>query len=226
MRKYVQVLALMSVCLTTQAKADNLPIYGELKSGISFQNMGNISNDSGVSNPATVATTSQSNTVGVFGAAVGVNFVKFGAPVRAEVEYDYRTGFGYSPNPNFTNAGIATKSTNTLNTQTVLVNAFYDINTGTKFTPFVGGGLGAAINDINGTASLLNGSNAVSYSSSSTSFAWDLSAGVNYAVTEHWSIDASYRYLGLGKTDFGPGSSVLGGDISSNEVLLGLRYQL
>ena len=232
MKKHAISLAALAIAMlgvgAAQAadQTSPIPVYGELKSGISFQSIDNISNDSNVANPATVATSSQSNTVGSFGAAIGMNFAKWGAPIRGEIEYDYRTDFGYNPNPNFTNAGIPTKSTNALNTQTVLVNAFYDIDTGTKFTPFVGGGLGVAINDTSGTASLLNGSNAVNYSSSNTSFAWALSGGVNYAIDAHWSVDASYRYIDLGKADFGTNTAILSGNVSSNEILAGLRYQL
>jgi len=228
MNKHTVSLAALAVAMfgVGAAQAADLPIYGELKSGISFQNLDNITNNSNVANPAAVATTSQGNTVGSFGAAVGVNFAKLGAPVRAEIEYDYRTDFDYNPNPNFTNAVTPTKSTNTLNTQTVLVNAFYDIDTGTKFTPFVGGGLGFAINDTSGTASLLSGASAVNYSTSNTSFAWALGGGVNYAIDTHWSVDASYRYIDLGKADFGPSGAVLSGNVSSNELLAGLRYQL
>lgn len=222
MRKLLCLLLTTTVFIPVAAKAASLPIYGELKTGVSFQNVDSIANVDGT---ATVATPSQSGTAGAFGAAVGMNFAKWGAPVRGEVEYDYRTDFGYNPNPNFTNAGIPTKSTNTLNTQTVLVNAFYDIDTGTKFTPFVGGGLGVAINSVNGTASLLSGANAINYSASNTSFAWALGGGVNYAIDNHWSVDASYRYIDLGKADFGPSGAVLSGNVSSNEILAGLRYQ-
>ncbi|MGB9153657.1 MAG: outer membrane beta-barrel protein [Alphaproteobacteria bacterium] len=228
MNKHAISLAALAVAMfgASAAQAADLPIYGELKSGISFQSLDNVTNTTDVANPAPVATTSQGNTVGAFGAAAGLNFAKWGAPVRAEVEYDYRTDFGYNPNPNFTNAGIPTKSTNTLNTQTVLFNGYYDIDTGTKFTPFVGGGLGFAINDVSGTGSLPNGALSSNYSSSNTSFAWALGGGVNYAIDTHWSIDASYRYVGLGKADFGNSSASMSGNVSSNEILAGLRYQL
>ena len=124
------------------------------------------------------------------------------------------------------NAANPTKSSNTLNSQTVLVNGFYDIDTGTKFTPFVGGGLGVAINNTSGTATLLSNSATASYSTSKTSFAWALGGGVNYAIDSNWSVDASYRYIDLGKANFGSSTAIMGGDASAHELIAGLRYQL
>jgi outer membrane immunogenic protein len=224
----IAAAALVAVSSTGHAQEAAIPAYVALKAGVSFQSVDSIKNTSNIANPATVATPNHSDTVGVFGGAVGLDFKKWGAPVRAEVEYAYRTDYSYSPNPNFTNAGIPTKSTSTLNTHTVLVNAFYDIQTGTKFTPFVGGGVGVAINDTKTTASLLSGASATNYTNSRTEFAWTVGAGVNYAIDTHWSADLAYRYIDLGKVDFGNNTSAapaqMTGDATSQEVLAGIRY--
>ena len=220
--------------LGSPARAEEAPIpaYIALKAGVSFDSVDGIKNTS--ANPtgavlATVNQTSHSDTTGVFGVAAGLNFKKWGAPVRAEVEYAYRTDYNYNPNPNFTNAATPTKSTNTLTTQTVLVNAYYDIETGTKFTPFVGGGLGFAINDTKATGTLLSGASPTNYTNSRTNFAWSLGAGVNYAIDTHWSADVAYRYIDLGKVDFGSNFSAspaqMTGDATAHELLAGLRYQ-
>ena len=218
-------LVILAGCVGASAHAENLPVYLELKSGVSFQSVNNLTNMTNVANPAPVAEQDHSDTLGAFGGAVGMNFKKWGAPIRAEVEYTYRTDYSYAPNPNFINAAIPTKSTNRLNTQTVMVNAFYDINTSTKWTPFVGGGLGIAINSANGTGSLLNGSFATDYTASRNELAWALGSGVNYAITDNWSADLSYRYVDLGKVDFGTERLGASGDASSHELLVGARYQ-
>ncbi|MBQ9236159.1 MAG: porin family protein [Alphaproteobacteria bacterium] len=96
------------------------------------------------------------------------------------------------------------------------LNAYYDIDTGTKFTPYIGGGLGVARIKVSGTKS-------------SDEFAWQLGAGVSYAATENISVDLGYRYIDYGshtinrevtarktsKTDF---------ESDSNEFYLGVRY--
>lgn len=225
-----------SCALGSPARADEaaIPAYIALKAGASFDSVDGITNTS--ANPtgavlATVNQTSHSDTTGVFGAAAGLNFKKWGAPVRAEVEYAYRTDYNYNPNPNFTNAGTPSKSTNTLTTQTVLFNAFYDIDTGTKFTPFFGGGIGAAMHNTSTRGTIISTGVTGNSSNSRANFAWSLGAGVNYEITSHWSADLAYRYLDTGKVDFGNTTSsstsgaMLTGDATAHELLAGVRYQ-
>ena len=61
-------------------------------------------------------------------------------------------------------------------------------------------------------------------------FAWNLAAGLSYDVMEHVTLSAGYRYLRLEGTDF---SASLAGvdtgdvdvdDVTSHEILIGLRY--
>ena len=64
-----------------------------------------------------------------------------------------------------------------------MLNAYYDIDTGTKFTPYVGAGIGMArlkakIDD------------ETDFSKSKTTFAWQVGAGISYAMTENVSLDA------------------------------------
>ncbi len=102
---------------------------------------------------------------------------------------------------------------------TLLVNAYYDIGNFNGFTPYVGAGIGVSrnrISDINLPATSTSGSK--------TSFAYALHAGVSYEVNEALSIDASYRYIDLGKAKSGP--DVIDVDnLVGNDFRLGLRYR-
>ncbi len=222
------------IAAATTARADemaNIPVYGELKMGASIDTADGIKNTSNVSGAlANVNQTSGTDTTGVFGAAVGLNLKKWGAPVRAEVEYAYRTDFNYNPNPNFVNAALPSKSTNSVTTQTLLVNGFYDFDTGTKFTPFVGAGIGAAFLNTSTKGTVISTGATENVSNSRTNFAWSVGAGVNYAIDTHWSADLAYRYLDLGSVDFGntvtsASKGQMTGDFTAHEVLAGLRYQ-
>ena len=69
------------------------------------------------------------------------------------------------------------------------LNAYYDIFTWGRLTPYVGAGIGFAhhsINDITLPATVDEGSH--------TSFAWNAQAGVAVAVTHNLSLDFGYRY--------------------------------
>ncbi len=173
-----------------------------------------------------MATTSKRNTVGIVGAAAGLNFKKRGLPVRGELEYSYRTNFNYNPDLNFTEVEEPSRSTNAITSQTIMINVYYDIDTGTKFTPFVGAGIGIATNKSKTHATLISTEESADWSSSRREFAWALGGGVSYALDSHWSAEGSYRYIDLGRVSMGNKSvGQVTGDLSSHELLAALRYQ-
>jgi hypothetical protein len=64
---------------------------------------------------------------------------------------------------------------------------------------YIGGGIGFSAVDVRGT------SNAISASDDFIEFAWNLGAGVNYALTDRVSISTGYRYVGVGPNSKGLG---------------------
>jgi opacity protein-like surface antigen len=57
---------------------------------------------------------------------------------------------------------------------------------------YLGGGIGFAALEINGTDNVFRGKDDI------IDFAWNVGAGVNYALTDRVTISAGYRYVGLG----------------------------
>lgn len=95
----------------------------------------------------------------------------------------------------------------------LFINAYYDINTGTEFTPYIGAGVGvSAIRPAAGGADV------------DFTHAWQVGAGVAYAFDEKISMDMGYRYVDSGDwTIENPGDkSTL--DIASHNVYVGARY--
>lgn len=229
MTKYTtaSLLGSFAVLVAASAHAADVPAYISLKAGASFESLDNMKNTTpNITNPAAVSTTSQSDTTALVGVAAGLNFKQWGAPVRGEVEYDYRSDLGYNPNPNYVNAATPTKSTNNINSQTLFFNAYYDIDTGTKFTPFLGGGVGIAFNNTSTNGTVIATGQSASSNGSKTEFAWNIGAGVNYAFTDHWSVDAAYRYVDLGSAFGATGTSAqITGDLTTHELSAALRYQ-
>jgi opacity protein-like surface antigen len=102
---------------------------------------------------------------------------------------------------------------------TVMVNAYYDIGNFNGFTPYVGAGIGLSrnkISDINLPATSTSGTK--------TSFAYSLQAGVSYDYSEALAIDASYRYIDLGKGQSGPATIDID-KLVSHDFRIGLRYR-
>ena len=117
--------------------------------------------------------------------AVGYDFnPKFAFPVRAEIEYALRAQSKislYTAKPSSTDYMDTTRK---LDASTLFLNLYYDIRTGTKFTPYVGGGLGLAFLGVrDGFREALVGDSGSS-SRDVTNFAWNVSAGVAYALDQ------------------------------------------
>ena len=76
-----------------------------------------------------------------------------------------------------------------LETVTVFANAYWDITNYGGFTPYVGGGAGAAFHRLSNITAPLDASDG-----DTTAFAWNVTAGVSYDITPALKIDVSYRY--------------------------------
>jgi len=126
--------------------------------------------------------------------AVGYDFSKkLNVPVRGELEY---AAFTKSEAEGELFGGVKFKQSNNL--QTLFANVYYDINTGTKFVPYIGAGMGAGFIRTKGKAddggSIYNiGSKTV------TNFVWNIGIGLGYQITNNIALDLGYRFADLGK---------------------------
>jgi opacity protein-like surface antigen len=180
----------------------------------------------------------------VLGAAVGGDLSHWLKGLRGEVELAYRRSkFGRAsaaaaatatpPTDTATFSGVTFTTTLTaiasaspsgeLRTFTLMANAWYDFDMGNQFTPYVGGGVGYADNEIkhgilaNGTAG---------------DFAWQLGAGVNYRINEGMAIGLGYRYLDAGDVEI-LHAPRLGGnvptstyEVTSHNVLVNMNFKI
>lgn len=100
-------------------------------------------------------------------------------------------------------------------------NFFYDIPTGTKFTPYVGAGLGA----IRFTANDITLPGFPPTHGGNTLFTYKLMAGVSYALTDAWRVLLGYRFMGMGEQDYETGGIPLRGDaIQTHAVQVGIQF--
>ena len=91
--------------------------------------------------------------------------------------------------------GTSVKLGGEIDILTATANAFYDINTGTMFTPYVGGGLGVAHQDAGRVTVPALG--VTVDAGDSTNFTWFLEGGVGIKVANSFSIVPSYRYMSI-----------------------------
>lgn len=119
-----------------------------------------------------------------------------------------------------------------INSNTVLANGYIDFGTWGGFTPYAGGGVGAArLRSLNyvDTADSPPANANVAGQGTHQNFAWAAMAGVAYQVAPSWLIDVGFRHLVLGNVPSSGGAgtqtnAVVFRNLSTNEARIGVRY--
>jgi opacity protein-like surface antigen len=91
-----------------------------------------------------------------------------------------------------------------------LINAYYDINFGSPFVPYVSAGLGGANVEVERK----------DRTADETGLAYAFGAGAAYAFNNNFSLDLSYRYFATEDLEF----DYLDLSYASHQVLLGARF--
>ena len=117
-----------------------------------------------------------------------------------------------------------------------LANAYVDLGTWNRITPFVGAGIGFASIHMNGPrdVNLTTLGSVTGVSKTQTRMAWALHAGLGYDLTANWKAEVAYRYLNLGDVESGrvtcagaPPScpyTVKIKNLQSHDLKFGMRY--
>ncbi|NOQ45367.1 MAG: outer membrane beta-barrel protein [Desulfobulbaceae bacterium] len=133
----------------------------------------------------------------------------FANPLRLEIEFiRQKNDLDITSSNNF----YGTFNEGDLKTHSFMFNGFYDVDTGSAWTPFIGAGLGWSKLDINDPG--------FNDSDSDDVFTYQFIGGVAYAFNDQWSVDAQYRFMGTSD------ATIDGADFNfnSNDLMLGLRY--
>lgn len=109
--------------------------------------------------------------------------------IRAEIEFAYQTND--VDQVNVPGVGSSVTADGDTTSYALLLNGYYDFPNSSAFTPFIGAGIGCAKVEINDFA--VNG---IPIGSEDDSvFAYQVGAGVGYAVSEKIVLDFKYRYF-------------------------------
>lgn len=129
------------------------------------------------------------------GMALGYDFQSyFKVPMRMEAEYLIRTTTHFNKD---------SYDVSLVAPQTLFVNLYYDFENESNFTPYIGGGIGAAFVGVD------------------SNFAWNVGAGLTYDISECVALNLGYRYNSYGQFENNNTTGIL----SAHEVLAGLRYK-
>jgi opacity protein-like surface antigen len=108
-----------------------------------------------------------------------------------------------------------------IDTDTWMLNAYYDFDLGSRLTPYVGVGLGLSESEL-----VFNPSGVAVLSDEDRVFAWQLMGGVSYAFSDTLSLYGNYRYRTADDMEFS--ASLLPArfniDVESQSLDIGIRY--
>ncbi len=137
----------------------------------------------------------------LLGAAVGGSVMP---SLRAEGELSYVThDVNGTLGLNVGGATGSTSDTGSLSSIYLLGNLWYDIDTGSGFTPYIGGGAGVAyVKPTNFTF----GSGTEAFNTGSFAPAAQIGAGVKFDIADNMSVDLGYRAKGFFNATFAPDS--------------------
>ena len=112
----------------------------------------------------------------------------------------------------------------------LLANAYVDLGTWGRFTPYVGAGIGGAHVKWDALANTANGFTTVHAGAKDWRFAYALMAGASYCINDRMEADVGYRFshIDSGRMfEYAAGTAGPGYDdgINTHEVRAGLRYK-
>lgn len=191
--------------------------------------------DMPINDQAGAAGNGKSNDLGS-GGVVGIGVGRyFNNNIRGEMSLSYRDGHQLDTTDTI-NAGYSYKAN--LKSVSMFLSGYYDFNSinlsGKSLTPYLGGGIGLARNDMDDLDVGLNNSFITSIKGKNvTEFAWKLGAGANLNLTEKCSLDLNYQFVDLGKFKSGTlvsstmtdAQKPFEGNYRTNELTIGLRYK-
>lgn len=220
MKKFILALMLVAL-LPGAALAETNGIYVTPKLFYGYVDMDDVDNEYDWDYGTFGESSRENDSVLGGGLAIGYDFYRrSGVPIRAELEYSiFSQAEGeFSKGDRFWFGDDEYKLNATMqhDIQTIFFNVYWDINTGTFVTPYVGAGIGAAIIRSEGNMDedywdYRNPSNGFSYSydmgrHTDVNLALNVGAGVAFHLTENLALDLGYRFVSLGKARTGAGA--------------------
>jgi opacity protein-like surface antigen len=159
----------------------------------------------------------------LIGGAVGLQFNDM---VRIEAEVSRARWQAKGVDYLSTNGGVPASTANVagaVSATYLMANAWLDFKNDSKFTPYVGGGVGAGWSSAHVDAGGYGAGDGIK-----PGLAFQLGAGLKMAISEQVSLDLGYRYKSLHNIDFEnfgtAGGSYDGNNLNSHNVQLGITY--
>lgn len=163
---------------------------------------------------------------------VGIGCGSGSRGLRGDVTFGYRSDRDFKGDVDiFVFNPIDPPIKTTLDTYTVMLNAYYDFGKFRGFVPYVGAGLGIAYHDMGMVHIDHPLSPNPQFGQSKVDLAWSLMAGVGYQITSNAVLDLGYRYIDMGSAHSDQSDLAMANnprlvldDVVAHELKIGLRY--
>lgn len=142
-----------------------------------------------------------------FSAAVGYEFSSFNTRLDLEVTYQN------NPLDQASTAAGAVPLTEDIDSFAVLANVYWDLVNDSPWTPFLSAGLGAALVNVDDSTAYLG-------DDSDSVFAYQVGAGIGYAVNRNMTVEAKYRYFATADLEF----DLVELEYATHNLYAGIRY--
>jgi len=207
-------IAVAVFCSSTSFAADKVKFYVEGEVGSSFANL-----DSGGFNTAGPHpnTGDDWDVTVVPGAHVGAELFRF---LRADLGFNYRGILNFKTNSYQPPIPTFFYKTD-LRAYSLMFSLYLEPLHYKNWTPYIGAGVGSTWMDISTDDTVVHGSGL------ETSFSWQAEAGIEYALSEHFTLRLGYRYIDMGSFNIPLDGGINGnfkGDVAAHEVVFGVRY--
>ena len=203
------IVALLALLLPSAAWAQDKPWYVAGGLGASFLNDVDTTDSTGF----TITTDFDTGFLGT--GAFGRSFGNF----RAEGEVFYNT----NDVDTVSALGISIAGSGDVSTTGLMVNGYYDFETNSKWTPYIGGGIGGANVSINNLSIV-----GIQIADDDTTvFAYQAKVGVAYEFSPAWEGTFGYRFFGTEDADFvdSVGDPFSTDGTQAHIVELGIRFR-
>ncbi len=222
--KKIYIMSLLGACIASvlfcssvALASDDFRLYVEGEVGGSFADF-----DSGGWNAEPFKNTGGGTDESVI---TGVNFgAELFEYLRADIGFSYRDDLDFTINGYLLSPNSYYK-TKIEDTYTLMFSLYFEPLRFEKFTPYIGAGIGSTWTKISTNDTVVKGSR------DKAIFAWQAEAGIQYDLTQHLTLKLGYRYIDLGNLEIhlrsvedGTHYGKYRGELTANEVILGIRY--
>lgn len=109
-----------------------------------------------------------------------------------------------------------------------MANCYVDFHNSSRFTPYLVGGVGIAVLDLEniyGTDTVSGNVSKLYHTNNDAVFAYQVGAGLGYAINRHFSVDVGYRYFGTSNASLNNDyPKATGLKYHSHDIVAGVRY--